>query len=68
MTRVLTGNQINVAQNSQGPLRDVFQISDWGRDDVERAGHVSVFFDIYDAGRARVVGTHASGVLARGLN
>src|SRR5687768_17650882 len=39
MTSVFAGDQIDFAQHAQGPLSDVFQIPDWSRDQIERAGH-----------------------------
>jgi hypothetical protein len=42
VTRVFTCNQIDFPQDSQGPLRDVFKIPDWCRDDVKSAGHVGI--------------------------
>ena len=42
MTGVFTGNYIDFAEQSYGPMCDVFEISDWGCNKVERSGHAAI--------------------------
>jgi hypothetical protein len=39
LASILTGNDPHLAQQTHRPKRDVFQVSNWGRDNVERGRH-----------------------------
>ena len=42
MARIFTGNYIDLAQQPYGPMCNVFEISDWGGNKVERSGHAAI--------------------------
>src|SRR5438105_1831549 len=64
--RVFAGNYLDIAQHAQRSLRDVFEISDWGGDNVERSGHVTrIVAHVVSEPRAASLGTQSSRLLVR---
>jgi len=42
VTSILTRDYLNLAQQSYGPMSNVFEISDWGCNKVEGSGHAAI--------------------------
>ncbi|MDX6289405.1 MAG: hypothetical protein QOH42_1204, partial [Blastocatellia bacterium] len=53
--RVFAGDQIDLGQNAQCPLSNIFEITDGRRDNEEGAGH-DAYCDILMSGRANGAG------------
>jgi len=45
VTRVFTGDQLNVAEDLKGAMRDVCEIADRGGDEIQSAGHEAILQD-----------------------